>query len=342
VRRPLLIVAAYVAGAIALAWTVWLAGADELSRQAAALRWPLVAAAVAADAAAYLCQALRWKLLLEGVGRLSWLRTAQAVYVGLFASEVLPMRPGDGVRAWLAARTLHTSIAAVVPSIVVERFFDAVLLAAGAGLTAMFVPLPAGMMTAARVLGAVVAAFAGLLAYAALRGGRGPSSDRAGRGPAWLRSAVSEISSGIRAIGLSRSVAWAFALSCLLLAGQVLAYWLTLRACGIDRSLLVAAAVLTLVRLGTAVPNTPANVGTFHVFTILCLTRFGVDAARAAAFSVVAFVILTVPLWLIGGAALASAGTGMWRNAPAWRTGARLEPAAGCAGANAAGNSPAL
>ena len=38
-------------------------------------------------------------------------------------------------------------------------------------------------------------------------------------------------------------------------------------ACGIDLSLGAAAIVLLIVRLGTAIPNAPANVGSFQFFT---------------------------------------------------------------------------
>jgi uncharacterized membrane protein YbhN (UPF0104 family) len=322
VRRSALAIVAYAAGAAALAWTVWVAGAGELTRQVQHLRWSFVAAAVAVDAAAYLCQALRWRLLLAGAGRMPWLRAVQIIYIGLFTSEVLPMRPGDGVRAWLGSQALGSSVASIVPSIVVERFFDAVLLAASIGVTAIVMPLPAGLLTAARVLGVAVAGLAGGLAYAALRSGSSRPSRRHDRWPVWLRAAASEIAAGIRAIGRARTTIRALALSCLLLAGQMLAYWLAMRACHIDRPLLVAAAVLTIVRLGTAVPSTPANAGTFQVFTILGLTLFGVERSAAAAFSLAAFAILTVPLWAIGGVALARSGVSVGRNAPAWRTGA--------------------
>ena len=126
-----------------------------------------------------------------------------------------------------------------------------------------------------------------------------------------MRTLASEIATGIHAIGMSRNTIAAFALSMLLMIGQIAAFWLAMRAATIDRSFLVAAAVLALVRLGTVVPNAPANAGTFQVFTILGLGMFGVDRASAAAFSMVAFLILTIPLWLIGGLALAGAGTSL-------------------------------
>ena len=249
-----------------------------------------------------MCQAMRWRLLLRGVGDIPFLRAAQAVYVGLFASEVLPMRPGDGIRAWLAARTLGSSVAAVVPSIIVERFFDGLLLSAAVSIASLSMPLPSGFATGARILGGAIVVFAGVLGYAAAHARRNARSEA---------TVASEIAAGIHAIGMSRHTIAAFALSMLLMIGQMAAFWLAMRAAAIDRSFLVAAAVLTLVRLGTVVPNAPANVGTFQVFTILGLAMFGVDRASAAAFSIVAFLILTIPLWLIGGLALAGAGTSL-------------------------------
>ena len=106
------------------------------------LRWGSVALAVVVDVLSYVTQAVRWRLLLRPVGRLSWLDATQAIYAGLFASEVLPMRPGELVRAYAVARRLRTDVASVLPSIMVERLFDGIWLVACVGLTAMLVPLP--------------------------------------------------------------------------------------------------------------------------------------------------------------------------------------------------------
>jgi uncharacterized protein (TIRG00374 family) len=114
------------------------------------LRWPLVAAAVALDLAAYGCQAARWTLLLRRTGRVPWMMSAQAIYAGLFANELLPMRPGEVLRAWIVARAIGAPVAAIAPSIIVERLCDALLIVAGVGLTALVVPVPsAALRTAA-------------------------------------------------------------------------------------------------------------------------------------------------------------------------------------------------
>ena len=304
-RRTVVIAGGYAIALAAMAWAAWLARDSALGQQPTMLRWDFVAAAVAVDIATYGCQALRWRMLLRSAGRLSWFAAARAIYIGLFVSEVLPMRPGEGVRAWVAAREMNAKVAAVVPSIVVERFFDAVLLATSVGIAAMVAPMPESFVAAGRTLGAGVLAAAIALGFAIVRGRPLDRDIPASR----IRSLLREIAAGIREIGLARTTLAAFGLSCLLLAGQILSFWLAMRASGIDRSLVLAAVVLTLVHLGTAIPTTPGNAGTFQVFVILGLTLFGVDRGAAAAFSIAGFVILTAPLWLLGGLAMGVAAS---------------------------------
>jgi len=69
-----------------------------------------------------------------------------------------------------------------------------------------------------------------------------------------------------------------------MLASQVLALWFMMLACRIDLPLRAATVVLLVVRLGTAIPNTPANIGSFQLFTVLTLGLFGEDKTVAAVF----------------------------------------------------------
>jgi hypothetical protein len=77
---------------------------------------------------------------------------------------------------------------------------------------------------------------------------------------------------------------------------------------GLSENIWAGIVVFLLVHLGTAIPNAPANVGSFQFFTVLGLTMFGEQKTVAAAFSVVVFLVLTIPLWAIGFFALTQAG----------------------------------
>ena len=92
------------------------------------------------------------------------------------------------------------------------------------------------------------------------------------------------------------------------LACQALAFWLVMVACGLRLSLWAGAITLLIVHLGTALPNAPGNVGSYQFFCIVGLSLFGIGKAEATAFSLVVFVVLTVPLWALGFFALRNSG----------------------------------
>jgi hypothetical protein len=60
--------------------------------------------------------------------------------------------------------------------------------------------------------------------------------------------------------------------------------------------------------LGIAIPNTPSNVGTYQFFVVVGLTLFEIDKTTASGFSVVAFIVLTIPLWILGFIAITHTG----------------------------------
>src|SRR5262249_37888116 len=87
-----------------------------------------------------------------------------------------------------------------------------------------------------------------------------------------------------------------------------MAFCFVMKAYALSFSFWIGVAVFLIVRIGTAIPNAPANVGTFQFFVVAGLTFFGLDKTSAAAFSLVVFLVFTVPLWLIGFFALSRTG----------------------------------
>src|SRR5450759_3766619 len=61
----------------------------------ARIHWAWIAVAVASDVLVYFSQAWRWNILLRPVVRLPMGKSVQAIYIGLFANEVLPLRGGE-------------------------------------------------------------------------------------------------------------------------------------------------------------------------------------------------------------------------------------------------------
>jgi len=306
----------YLLAALGLVWVFHGVQLDRLMVSARTMNWWWLVPAVLCDVLSYGCQGIRWTYLLRPVGPLSAFRATQAIYVGLFTNEVVPMRVGELVRAYLAGRWMGAPFASIVPSILVERLLDGVWLALGIGAAALLIPLPPRVLHGAHIFG--VAIMGAVLVFAVLlaRNPKGLTAQEpatASRFRWWdsLKAFLRSMAMETRRIGNPRILILAGAFSLGLLIFQALAFWFVMVAYGLTLPLTAGFAILLLVHLGTAIPNAPANIGSYQFFAVLGLTVFGVDKNTAAAFSVAVFLILTLPLWVLGFAALSKTGTSL-------------------------------
>lgn len=295
----------YAIAAACLLWVFHDIDFRELSDSLKTINWWYVMAAVLFDILSYVCQGIRWSLLLRPVGRVSSLRATEAIYAGLFVNEILPMRLGEVLRIYLVSQWALVRFAAVIPSILVERFVDAIWLALAFGVTVLFVPLPKYLVDAEWILASIALAAAVLFIYlvVARRGEKtgGQEGKPAGKRVfGRISDLLSHMAGGIRDIGQSRYLYSSFFISLFFLVGQILSFWLVMPAFGLNLSFWHGAAIFLIVHVGTVIPSAPSNLGTYQFFTVVGLTLFGVDKTLATGFSVVVFVILTAPLWAIG------------------------------------------
>ena len=87
-----------------MGWALHGVNWHELWEEIRELDWRWVAAAAVADVLVYVIQGWRWSLLLHPIGNASTWSSVRAIYVGLFANEVLPLRAGELIRCFLQAR----------------------------------------------------------------------------------------------------------------------------------------------------------------------------------------------------------------------------------------------
>jgi len=218
------------------------------------------------------------------------------------------MRLGELVRTYLVARWARAKFLSIIPSILVERLIDGVWLAVLFGLTAIFVPLPEMLLKAGDTVGiAVVIATVIFLSLV-----RFPPIQKGGWNWKPLRMTISlidRLADGLRGLGFTRPFYLAFLLSSALLLLQGLAFWLVMVGYGLHLSFWIGIAVFLIVHLGTLIPNAPGNVGSYQFFCVLGLSLFGVEKTQATGFSLVVFILLSLPLLLIGFVALSRSGT---------------------------------
>ena len=260
------------------------------------LNWRYVAFAVIVDLSVYLCHGWRWNILLRPVARLSFWRTVQAIYIGLYANEILPLRTGEVIRCYLLAHWNKVRISIALSSAAIERILDGIWLVIALIITTQTVALPSGLVQATFVLSAFILVLTSILIFIAVRQQTAPDTIP----KHWRENVYWQVVAAIRTIGNRRTMLAGAGASFVYLALQVIALWALMEGYGLDLSIGAAAVVYIVNRLGTVIPNAPGNAGVTQVFYVLGLQLFSVPQATAKEFSFIAFVILTLPL-LIGG-----------------------------------------
>jgi uncharacterized membrane protein YbhN (UPF0104 family) len=227
--RLLQMILSYVVAGACLAWVLYNVHPRKFLGDVKQLKWQIALLAIAVDNANYLSQGVRWSVLLQPIARIRMLKVIQANYVAVFTSNVLPMRFGEIVRAYLVSKWCSKKFSEIVPSMVVEHLFEGVWLALGIGMAAIFLPLPSYLERGAQVFGLGVILLAAVFFWLLLR--KHPPHTRSERALSQKVTAkigyfMKELSIGMKRIGLSTRFFVALGVTLFSLICQVLALWL--------------------------------------------------------------------------------------------------------------------
>ncbi|MEO8048965.1 MAG: lysylphosphatidylglycerol synthase transmembrane domain-containing protein [Acidobacteriota bacterium] len=302
VRSWILLVVINAASLASLFWTLRGFHLSELKDDILEMNWWWIVLAVVADVSVYFWHGLRWQTLLRPVVRLKYWEPVRAIYVGLFANEVLPFRAGEVLRCYLLARNRQLPLSVSLTSALIERIFDGIWLSMCIILMLRYTVIPHSLrilVEGAYALGIsvlVIALVLGVIMFrrhetrAALAGEKG-----------WRRQ-LHVLIDDLEIIGHSRYLWTSFLQSLPYLLMMTVPIYATLRGFGFDSLWGVAFVLMVVLRLGTVVPQAPGNLGLFQVLVVEVLEKvFNFAHGDAARFSLVLWGIVTLPL-LIGGA----------------------------------------
>jgi glycosyltransferase 2 family protein len=279
-------------------------------RDLAEVNWKWVLLGMVFDVLSYGIQAIRWRFLLTPFGRVRLLRSIRAVFAGLFANMIFPLRPGEVLRSYLLSNSEDITMGRVLGSVGVERLVDLVVATASLAVVSLLVDLPRRFQKAADTLGivtlAIVSIVVAIILYLEVKLGGSNVEPTVARHrlPGKLMGAVLDLHS----MGTAPSFYAAVFTSLLIPFCQVVGLWAMMRAYGLRLSFLAAVVVLLVINLGVSLPNAPANVGAYQFFCVLGLSVFDVEKTTATGFSIFAFLALTTPFLFLGFAALLRSG----------------------------------
>src|SRR5262245_14269653 len=296
----------YSLSVVCLVWVLHDYPVSKILQALEALDWRWVSLGVVADLATYVAHAWRWNMLLRPVARLSLWRTTQAIYIGLFANEVLPLRTGEVIRIYLLSHWNHLRVSVGFASAGIERLIDGFWMILSFVITASFVPgISRKLVLLVQIFGVLIPLGAIALLWLARRDYRPGGESGENKWTATLR----HIAAGLRLMGKPRTLLATAMISLLYLVLQFVTVWALIKAYHFDFSFWVASGLITLVRFAVVIPNAPGNLGVFQAACVAALQLFGAAEQDAKGFAFVMWFALTLPL-LIGGA-VATALTGL-------------------------------
>jgi uncharacterized protein (TIRG00374 family) len=276
----------------------------ELSR----VDWKWVAIGMGFDVLSYGEQALRWKWLLSPFGKVKLTHTIRAVYAGLFANLVFPLRPGELLRSYIVSDAEDIRLGRVLGSVGVERLVDLVIATASLAVVSLLVDLPQRFRRVADTLGIITLVLLGIVVviiyYLEVKLSQNPEYYTGRRMPGKLMRALL----GLHAMGTAPTFYAAVFASLLMPACQVLGLWAMMKAYNLQLPFLAAIVVLLIINLGVSLPNAPANFGSYQLFCVLGLSVFNLQTPTAKGFSFFAFLALTIPFIFLGFVGLVRSG----------------------------------
>lgn len=276
--------------------------------------WALVA--VGFQLLVYLLKSMRWSLFLPAGGPRGSLRDRwDAITLGFGANCVLPGRAGEAVRAASFTRFTGAPLGHAVSSLVLERLFDILALAALLGVGASALPVEDPRLIAARkaglglaavallavpVLGALARSRQAVVAQARAWSGWAPESPRE-----LLLGFLQTTLEGFSCLPNASAIGRATLASAAHWVASAGVMWASAKAAGLSFGLAGSCVVLGVVAFAVALPQAPGFVGAFQWAASNAAQVMGAGAAEAGAFAVLAWALSTGTTVALAGASLA-------------------------------------
>jgi len=287
---------------IAALFALTLAFADlgKVARALSGIRWEWALWVPVLNLANTYIEALRLSVILFPMTKKFRVRHSfNSSLVGIIGNVMLPLRFGDGARAYYIAKTEKISLSSSFSALMLDRIADVLVLFVMMAITAILHPFPPFVTKLGLFAGAIFAG--GVAAIFALAGlGHRLGRNSAGKIRSRIAKEVNNFMTGLsvmRNAGLLFPIMFFSALSWLLRAAMI---WFMFEAFRLDLPLMATPITLILLNFGIAAVSTPANLGGFELATVGALKLFSVEIEVALSYALSLHVIEVVPMIAFG------------------------------------------
>jgi uncharacterized protein (TIRG00374 family) len=271
----------------------------EVGEAVTGANYGLLALALLVMLVALYVRALRWAVLFFPQRGMSVRNLVGTMNVGYALNNLLPLRVGEVVRAYLVGQAEKVSAAHALSTIIVERILDTITVVAFLTVTLPFIDAPAWARGPAIFVGL------GFLGLAVLLATLSAARERAVALVRWavrflperlgLRTeqAADAAIRGFEVLRQPRAVVGAAAWSAVSWLTSAVLMYIVLRAFGLELPFTAGLFIMAATALGMVIPSSPGYIGVFHAIAIESLVNvFGVNREEAASYALVQHAIL--------------------------------------------------
>lgn len=251
-------------------------------------------------------RAVRWQFLMAPVKMVSLRQLFSVVVIGYMANDVLPLRAGELVRAYVLGEKERLSKASVLGTIAVERTFDGITLLFLMLVVSLFIPLAAWLQDIVRIMAVLFVGALGLLIamvsseqgaqrIAGLLLGLLPAAPRQ-RGAGLLRSFLS----GLRVVRSPKKLAAVFGTSTLAWLTEAVVFYIVAVAFNLNLAFPVLILATATANLAITMPSSQGGIGPFEFFAAQTIILFGAEVNAATGYVVVLHAVILLPVTALG------------------------------------------
>jgi uncharacterized protein (TIRG00374 family) len=258
-------------------------------------------------------RAVRWGYLLRPIKKIGFHRLFESILISFMANNVLPVRMGEFVRAYIIGRGEQISASASFATVVVERLFDGLTVLGLLAMILTFLQLPPGNIVFKEGLllgGYITMAICGFsfvilliiktktewFFKTALFLSRPFSAKLAKRGI----SGVQSFKQGLLSLESARIMVIVFLYSLVIWAVFSYSIYLMGLAFGLKLSLAATVTVLVAVCLALMIPSTPGYIGPYHAAVAYSLVLYKIPLEKALSLSIVFHAVNYIPITIAG------------------------------------------
>lgn len=278
-------------------------------------QWPYLTLSIASLTFGYILRIFRWSIMLSATRASATWGNCAAPFLGSIAlNNVLPLRLGDVVRAFVFPTAMGISKTTAASSLLMERLIDLMTLLGclavgvvaiqGTHLPTSMVESVITMTIAGGLVFILVFLFSGVLARFFHRLARAGSNPEKKERFSRLFVVMSNLLHSFEAMSRPRVLFSVITVSMLVWMGESGLFYFLLVGFGFDTSPALAIVVMAIATLSTLIPSSPGYVGPFHLAAFTAVSMLGGTAAQAGSYAVLSHLSLWLPTTLAGGIAI--------------------------------------